>query len=430
MQFKFITQRLSNLVGIFLSARYMTKKAISGFGVMVSLTLIAGFGPSPSQAQSLFSPAILVNDQAVTWYELDQRTKFLKLLGAPGDLEKLAREVLIEEKLKIQVIAETEIEVSPEQIEAGIAEFSARTELTPSQFIQALAEGGVAQETIRDFVKMGLLWREYAGARFLEDARPTDAEIDRAIAKDKEPEVQVLLSEIIIPVTPQTEDQAKDLARQISNLQRGDEFADAARRFSAAQTRENGGEMNWLTLGKLPGGLRPMFLAMVPGEISKPVELPNAIAVFRLRAIREGSTPRPRYAQIDYASYFIAGGRSPEALAVAAALRDRIDVCNDLYGVAKGQPPEVLQRQSVTPGSIPRDVALELAKLDPGEASWVLTTNNGQTLRFLMLCERTTARTDGSSREEVARALTEQNFELLANAFLARLEADAMIIDR
>ncbi len=430
MQFKLITSRFSILSNALLCARCTARKGMLGFGMIVSLTISAGFSPSTGHAQNLFSPAILVNDQAITWYEVDQRTKFLELLGAPGDLEKLAREVLIEERLKAQTLAETEIEISLEQVEAGIAEFAARTELTPSQFIQALEEGGVARETLRDFVEMGLLWREYAGARFLEDARPSDAEIDRAIAKGKEPEVLVLLSEIIIPVTPQTEAQAKDLARQISNLQREDEFADAARQFSASQTRETGGEMNWLTLSKLPGGLRPMFLAMVPGEVSKPVELPNAIAVFRMRGIREGSTPQPRYVQVDYASYFIAGGRSPEAQAAAATVRDRVDVCDDLYAVAKGQPAEVLQRQSVKPGSIPRDVALELAKLDPGEASWALTTNNGQTLRFLMLCERTTAQTDGSSRQEVARALTEQNFAFLSQAFLDRLEADALILDR
>ena len=36
-------------------------------------------------AQSLFSPAITVNENAITYYELEQRLAFLQLLGAPGE---------------------------------------------------------------------------------------------------------------------------------------------------------------------------------------------------------------------------------------------------------------------------------------------------------------------------------------------------------
>ena len=382
------------------------------------------------RGNGLFSPAILVNDDVVTVYELDQRAKFLVLLRAPGDPRKLAREVLIEERLKKQAIAETDIEVSDEEIEEGIAEFATRTELSPSQFIQALSEGGVARETLRDFVKMGLLWRQYASAEFLVDARPTDAEIDRALGRGPAPDLRVLLSEVIIPVTPQTVAQAEELAVQISRLRRADEFADAARRFSAAQTRENGGDLDWLSLSKLPGGLRPMFLSMVPGEVSAPVTLPNAIAIFRLRGLQEGSVPARRYTEIDYASYFIAGGRTPEALAVAQSVRDQVDVCDDLYAVAQGQPPEVLERNKRAPGDIPRDIALELARLDIGESSTALTSRDGSALVLLMLCGRTSTEARAATREDVAQTLTLQALENLSNAFLTRMEADARIVDR
>ncbi len=420
MRLQLLTRLKSHLMPARLGAL-----ALALAGALLALSV-----PTAGQAQNLFSPAILVNEDAITYYELQQRAQFLRLLAAPGDPDELAREVLIEERLKKQVAQGSEIEINAEDIEAGIAEFAARTELSAAQFVKALADGGVDRETLRDFVRMGILWRQYVSAEFLGHARPTDAEIDRALGQAGKGGIRVLLSEIIIPITPQTTAQAEAVARQISETRGADAFAAAAAQYSAAATRANGGKMNWMSLDDLPAGLQPLFLAMVPGENTAPIPLPNAIAIFRLRGIQESAVPAPRYARIDYARYHIAGGRSPEALAIAQSVRDRADACDDLYGIARDQPAEVLERHSRRPGDIPRDIALELAKLDVGEFSTALTSNQGQTLVLLMLCARTTTQTANTPREEIAQALTQARLEFLSGALLDQLKADALIIER
>ena len=386
--------------------------------------------PGPALAQGLVSPAILVNDDAITNFELEQRTQFLRLLRAPGDPVELAREALIEDRLKRQALKVAGIEIGPEEVEEGIEEFATRTDLTREEFVKALGEGGVAPETLRDFVEIGILWREYVRARFLAQARPTQEEIDRALGRSGSGGIRVLLSEIIIPITPQTLAQSEVLAEQISQTRGYDAFAASAAQYSAAATRTDGGKMNWISLSDLPPGLRPVILAMTPGENTAPISLPNAIAIFQMRGIQETTAPSPRYASIDYATYFIAGGRTPEALAVARSIRDQVDVCDDLYGIAKGQPAEVLERATRKPGEIPRDIALELAKLDEGEVSTALTTKSGQTLVFLMLCGRVTAQAQDATREEISQALTAQRLELLSASLLDQLEADAAIVDK
>jgi len=91
---------------------------------------------------------------------------------------------------------------------------------------------------------------------------------------------------------------------------------------------------------------------------------------------------------------------------------------------------EVLERVTKKPGEIPRDIALELAKLDIDEISTTLTSKSGQTLVLLMLCGRTTTQALEASREEIAQALTTQRLELLSNSLLDQLEADALIINK
>ena len=386
--------------------------------------------PLPVQAQGLFTPAITVNDRAITYYELEQRTLFMALLRAPGVAEDLARDALIEDRLKQQLLEQAGVEVGPEDVEAGIEEFATRTNLTPEQLIEALNQGGISRETLRDYVEIGILWREYVRARYLAQARPSEDEIDRALGRSGSGGVQVLLSEVIIPVNEQTLIQNEELAAQISATTSADAFAAAARQYSASATAKDGGAMEWLPLANLPAGLQPVFLALKNGENTAPIPLPNAVAIFRMRGIRETAVAAPRYSSIDYATYYIPGGRTPEALAVAQSVQDRIDTCDDLYGIAKGQPAEVLERAVKKPGEIPRDIALELAKLDVNEVSTALTTKGGQNLVMLMLCARTNAAVEDASREDIARALIQQRLEVLSSSLLDQLEADALITGR
>ena len=111
-------------------------------------------------------------------------------------------------------------------------------------------------------------------------------------------------------------------------------------------------------------------------------------------------------------------------------MRDRVDTCDDLYGVARGQPPQLLERQSLPPGQIPQDIALELAKLDENEISTALTRSNGTTLVLLMLCGRNADLGDAVTREQVANALTQQRLATYADSYLQQLLAEARIVDQ
>lgn len=401
------------------------------FALGLALTLGAGLAPVASHAQGLFAPAITVNDAVITRYELEQRAQFLRLLRAPGDPVELAREALIEDRLKQQAIAETDITLTPENIKAGIAEFSTRTDLSPDEFVRAVEQGGVSYESLRDFVTVSLAWREYIRQKFLSRATPTKDEVGRAMAtSDGGSTVSVLLNEIIVPITPQTLDQVEELTEQLSKLRGFDAFADAARRYSASESRQSGGRIPWMPLSQLPPALRPVIMNLRPGEVTPPIPLSNAVALFQMREVRETGRDAPGYSQIDYAKYYIPGGRTAEGLKQAAQLAARVDTCDDLYGIAKGQPPEILERLEQSPGEIPDDIALELAKLDEGEVSTTLTRSNGQTLLFLMLCGRTAASKEGASQEDVANALVQQRLEAFSNNHLAQLRGNAVIVER
>jgi peptidyl-prolyl cis-trans isomerase SurA len=383
--------------------------------------------PAVAAAQGLFSPAITVDDDVITNFELEQRAMFIRLIGSPGDAFEQAEKALIEDRLKMRAMEDAGITVSEEDILAGMEELAARANLTLDDFLNALSKEGVAPQTMRDYTIAGLGWREFVGARFLSQARPSDEEIDRAMGSTGNGSIEVLLSELLMPINAQNAPQVQDIASQVTQLSDYDSFSAAATQFSASNSRQNGGKLPWLPLGKLPPALQEVVLSLDPGEVTSPIALQGAVALFQMRGIREAAAAAPRYAAIEYAAYRVPGGRSPEGLKTAEKVVARVDTCADFYPLALGQSPEVLEKVSLPPAEIPKDIALELAKLDPGETSTAVTRDNGQTLLVLMLCGRTAELAEDASRETVANALTQQRLAALADSYVAQLKAESII---
>lgn len=391
-----------------------------------ALTLATG-----AMAQGAFSPAVTVNDQVVTNYEIDQRARLLTIMNTPGDTYAEAREQLIDDRLKLQAARIVGITVAEEGIQAGLADFAQRVNLSVEDMFKALATEGIDEETMRDFIVSGVTWRGFVQARFGANVQLTEEEIDRAIASNTgSGGLRVLLSEIVIPLTPQTQAQVMGLTQQLSEIRSFDDFEQAARTYSQSPTKDDGGRIPWMSVTNLPPQLRPLIAALSPGEVTAPVQLPNAVALFQMRRVEESNRTEPRYSAIDYAMFYLPGGRTPENLAKAKEIAITIDRCDDLYGAAKDLPPEVLVRESQAPGEIPSDIALELAKMDDNEITTNLTTAGNQSLIMLMLCGRTAELGEELSRDEVANVLRNQRLESYADSYLSQLRAQAHIVEQ
>lgn len=396
---------------------------------IVLLTLI-GAMPVAAVAQSnLFAPVVRVNDRVITQFELNQRILFFQLLRAPGDIEQTALDRLIEERLQLDAAVAFGVTVPPEDVDTGMEEFASRANLTADEFVAALGQAGVAEETFRDFVHAGLAWRQVVQGRFGPRAQVTEQEIDRAVALGTGGGgVRVLISEIFLPAdTPERRAAAERRAAEISRITTLSAFAAAARQFSAAPSRSSGGRQDWVPVGNLPPQIRSQVLTLAPGQVTDPIPVPNAIALFQLRAIEEIDGPAQEAVAIEFARYFIPGGRTEGALAQADRIAAEVDTCDDLYGVAQGEPEDRLLRDVLPVEEIAGDIAVELSKLDANEVSIALVTADGQALVFLMLCGRTLAFAEETDRELVRQNLFTQRLEAYASGYLSELRADAVV---
>lgn len=406
-------------------------------------------------AQSQFAPVVLVNEQAVTQFELDQRIKFLRLLRVPGDPESEAMKGLIEDRLRAEAAKQAGITLSDAQVQAGMAEFAGRANLDTEQFLAAIGEGGVAPESFRDFVASGLAWRQVVRAKFASRVAIGEADIDRAmsVAARRGAGPRVLLSEILIPAGPAVAAEARQLADDLSKSIRSEaDFARAAQAHSAAASRVQGGKLGWIPLTNLPEQLRPIVAGLRNGQVSAPIPMGGTIAILQMRGIEQGGDIDPRNLTVDYAQYLIPGGKSQSALAEAERVRGAVDTCDDLYRAVRGPAQEQIVRTTQSMASVPGDIGAELSQLDDREISTTLV--HGNALVFLMLCHRsatidtnatlivadTGVGTDGApdivpelgfgsgpTRAQIRDELVNQRLAGLADGYLAELRANAII---
>ena len=190
------------------------------------------------------------------------------------------------------------------------------------------------------------------------------------------------------------------------------------------------------------------MLTLSPGEVSDPIVVPQAVVLFQLNGISDLESAMPAQVEVEYAQFALPPNLDP------AVVRQQTDDCGDLYPLARGLPAEQLRVTKQMMGSVPQDIALELAKLDPGES---VLRGRGTYNELLMLCLRTgipeadpnaaeipvtTAESDAAEgeaaaedkplvdREAVRNQLGNQQLTALAEGFMEELRSEAIIEER
>lgn len=387
--------------------------------------------PDLAKSQSAVSAVLRVNQSVITQYELDQRIRFLQVIQTSGDLRQAARDQLIDDRLKNSLAAGMNLKLSDGKLEQSMTEFAASGNLSLEDFVTILSQAGVDRQSYADFIKSNLIWGMLIQQLFAPRVQITEAEVDRAYqARLEGSAMRVLLSELIMPISEDTYEQVTARAQLFAKLTSLNEFADAAERYSVAETRDIGGRLDWTEVNKLPPTLQSLIVSLTPGQVTEPIPLDGGVALFQLRDIEETSYRTPLIAVVDYMTYRILTETPEETLQQAKQVAALTDTCDDLYGIAKGQPEDRLQRHSKAPADIPARLSLQLAKLDENEMMLAAPDPNDGSVLLVMLCGRLAETIEDLSRQDVMRGLQMQRLSSYADQYLQSLRSSAYIAEQ
>lgn len=372
-------------------------------------------------AEGIFDTIISVDRAAITNYELEQRILFFSFLNEPGDTLISSRQSLIDDRLKMAAGTKDGFALTPTELENAMLDFAKNSNQSLSALLNLLNEGGVDAETFRDYVEVGVVWREVVRKRFGSQSQPTESEIDRALAAERaEGDISVLLTEIVLPAGPSQLEESRKIARELAKITSIGSFSEKAKKLSVSSSRENGGKIPWRNLKDLPNGLRQIIASLRPGQVAKPLEVQNAIVLFQLRDVEELGLKAPEIISMKFAK--ITGISSVLDLATKT-----VNSCNDLYGLVKLDKDVVLEMLTQHPDEIEQATALRLNRLDRHEMS-IFSDSPDSIGNMIMLCERNYTTSADISRSEVAKNIRAARLTNLAEGYLAELRTNATVI--
>ena len=372
-------------------------------------------------AKDIFAPAIQVNEMVITQYEIDQRSLFFELLKFPGNHRKEAEKSLIDDRLKLKAAEKFNIEANPTALSFEMELFAKRANLTVEQFAKRLKKSGVDRVTWENYMLIPILWFETVNRKFASEMSSSKLIDNTANQSTARSEIQVLLTEIIIPVQLGFEEEANQRIAALRKIKSLENFSEAASTYSVAPTRDVGGKIKWQNMSSLPAVVRPLISGLSIGEVSEPLPISGGLAIFQLRDLRE-SNKKSKSSFVDYIEFKFK--KNPK---INKLIMSNVMICDDLYSFLKSTQESELNRKNEKENSLSKELRNTLSELDQNE--FVLKDQDDITSKLLMVCGRNeTENLSKTDMNEISRSLANKRLLSLANSYLENLRQEARII--
>ena len=385
--------------------------------IFIVIILFANF----LHAKDIFAPAIQVNEMVITQYEIDQRSLFFELLKFPGNHKKEAEKSLIDDRLKLKAAEKFNIEANPTALSFEMELFAKRANLTVEQFAKRLKKSGVDRVTWENYMLIPILWFETVNRKFASEMSSSKLIDDTANQSTARSEIQVLLTEIIIPVQLGFEEEANQRIASLRKIKSLESFSEAASTYSVAPTRDVGGKIKWQNMSSLPAVVRPLISGLSIGEVSEPLPISGGLAIFQLRDLRE-SNKKSKSSFVDYIEFKFK--KNPK---INKLIMSNVVMCDDVYSFLKSTQESELNRKNKKENSLSKELRNTLSELDQNE--FVLKDQDDITSKLLMVCGRNeTENLSKTDMNEISRSLANKRLLSLANSYLENLRQEARII--
>jgi len=392
--------------------------------MMIGLVMV-GTAPGPVSAQTAFAPVVVVNDDVITYYDVDQRARLMQLNGAtPGaQLNSAALEALIDDRLRIQAGQRFQMETSEEEMAQAVDEFAQRLGVDRQTAMAQIDRLGVDNQTLVDFLRAQVIWRELVTRRFGNRSTPSELELDQEIALAASGKTRSFrLSEIALPTGQGQEAQARQLMSRILNeLDGGASFESLARRYSQTPSAPNGGDVGWVPLTTLPAQLGELIAQTPPGTVTEPFAVPGGLSIYRVADTREESPPWARNAQVSLRRFSVEGD-SDAAMAEVEALRSEMNGCESIPDLSEQATMESLDNKLVS--ALPGPVRGAVELLQAGQSSRPLR-NEGR-VEIFVVCDRSGG-VDDQARAQLRDQIRSVRLGRFSDGFLQDLRRDAVI---
>lgn len=279
-----------------------TATAIAFVVLSVSVWAQVPASPAPSSPLQIRPPAPVatvvatVGDDKITSTELDSAVQGqLRGRTAPpevlANLRKAILESMIQSRLITQFVAAKKIKVEAGEVEKTIADIKKRLAEVGADMSAVLQSEGLTETTLRERISQEMAVEKYVKSEVTDQ----NAEAYFNAHKGEFIVPKVRASHILLAYEPQSPAEEKKAANdKIAAIRQeivnGADFAEAARKYSACPSKEQGGDLDFFTREEMAKPFSDAAFSMKPGEISQPVETQFGVHLIKVTEVNSGAT--------------------------------------------------------------------------------------------------------------------------------------------
>jgi len=358
---------------------------------------MAAQGPQSSQPVLIDRIVAIVNDEAITARELDERMHFaMKQLAQQGTappprnvVERQLLERMISDRVQLQYAKESGLRVDDTELDRAIARIAEQNKLTPQEMRAALERDGVPFPKFREDIRSEIIMSRLREREVDNKIVVTESEIDALLASSASGEMRnddVNLSHILI-VVPENARPEQVQARRAraeearAELAKGADFKQVAAAFSEAPDALQGGDMGWRSGERLPTIFYDAIKNLKPGQASEILRSANGFHIVRLNE-RRGATSAgaqvPSSVQQTHVRHILVKTNElvseTEAQARLRTLKERLENKADFADLARVHSEDASAAKGgdlgwILPGDTVPEFERAMDALKPGEIS-------------------------------------------------------------
>jgi peptidyl-prolyl cis-trans isomerase SurA len=249
---------------------------------------------------------VVVNDYPITDFDIQQRMRLNRALGATGSSEaqqrKAALQDLIDDVIKQVEAKRNKIEPTDQQIGEAIERMARNIGTTTQGLAETLKSNGVAINTLRQYVSASLAFNHIATAKYNVKVEVDSAEVDRKMASmQSDPRFKPVsvyqLQEISLPVEEMGEAMAAQLfqARAIEANQFMQRFQGCNNTRAAASGIFNVQITDTVQVpaDQLPKEMKQALDQVGPGKLIGPMRAPQGVQIIAFCGKTVVEPPKP-----------------------------------------------------------------------------------------------------------------------------------------
>ncbi|MEG6509696.1 SurA N-terminal domain-containing protein [Methyloligella sp. 2.7D] len=152
-------------------------------GIWLALSPAASL---PAHAQVEQSIKVIVNDNPISAYDIEQRMRFLAVTSGEkpsAELQKKATEMLIDERLQIEAGKEQKLYADEGDVNRVVESMAQKNKLDAAGLAQALGKAGINVKTLKDRIRAQLVWQDVIRKKFSHTVTVGQRDIDAALAQ-------------------------------------------------------------------------------------------------------------------------------------------------------------------------------------------------------------------------------------------------------